>query len=348
MLKIRSSLAFEHWPEPDQQLWDQALRGGDLLTDSRPAARWASRTRETVREGYGHWLSWLKTHDLLDPAEPLSLRCSPARLLAYVRSMQEGLSRATVLNRVIALERALCVMIPDSDRSHLRRFINRLPKQAMTSHKRARLQDPAALVELGLKLMRDAERGAHKNIRKNACVYRDGLQLALLAMRPLRRKNFTDLALHRHLIRELGGWRIRIPATETKTGEPVDVPFPARLVPYLERYLAHYRPLLVCNRYCGDRLWIGYGFKPQAAHTLGIRIAQRTEIAFGRPVNPHLFRDCAATSIAVHDPEHVRAAAAVLGHRSFATTERQYNLATSLKAARDYQTQIRRLRSSPE
>jgi integrase len=63
-------------------------------------------------------------------------------------------------------------------------------------------------------------------------------------------------------------------------------------------------------------------------------------------VNPHLFRDCAATSIAVHDPDHVRIAAAVLGHRSFATTQRHYNLATALKAARNYQAELQRLRTS--
>jgi len=53
----------------------------------------------------------------------------------------------------------------------------------------------------------------------------------------------------------------------------------------------------------------------------------------------------AATSIAVYDPDHVRIAAAVLGHRSFATTERHYNLATSLKAARSYQAELQRLRT---
>jgi hypothetical protein len=35
----------------------------------------------------------------------------------------------------------------------------------------------------------------------------------------------------------------------------------------------------------------------------------------------------------------------VLGHRSLATTERHYNLATSLKAARNYQVELQRLRS---
>jgi integrase/recombinase XerD len=108
--------------------------------------------------------------------------------------------------------------------------------------------------------------------------------------------------LRRHLVREGGGWQIRFASAETKTGEPIDAPFPTGLVPYLERYLDHYRTLLMGERYRGERVWIGYRFKPEASHTIGITIAERTKRAFGRRVNPHLFRDCAATSIAVHDP----------------------------------------------
>jgi integrase/recombinase XerD len=134
-------------------------------------------------------------------------------------------------------------------------------------------------------------------------------------------------------------------ASETKTKEPIDAHFPEEPVGYLERYLDHYRPLLMGGRHGGDRLWISYFFKPQAPHTIGVTIAERPKRALGRRVNPHLFRDCAATSIAVHDPDHVRIAAAVLGHRSLATTERHYNLATSLKAARNYQVELQRLRS---
>ena len=55
--------------------------------------------------------------------------------------------------------------------------------------------------------------------------------------------------------------------------------------------------------------------------------------AFGRPVNPHLFRDVAATTLARDQPAQVRLAAPLLGHRSFSTTERHYNLARLTEAA---------------
>ena len=78
--------------------------------------------------------------------------------------------------------------------------------------------------------------------------------------------------------------------------------------------------------------------------TLAQRITEHTGRAFGKPVNPHLFRDCAATSIAIRDPEHVRIAAAILGHSRFETTERHYNLARSVDAAANYHHHLDRLR----
>ncbi len=58
------------------------------------------------------------------------------------------------------------------------------------------------------------------------------------------------------------------------------------------------------------------------------------------PLNPHLFRDCAATSIAIEDPEHVRISASILGHASLATTEKYYNQARTLEAGRLYQKSV--------
>jgi integrase/recombinase XerD len=61
-------------------------------------------------------------------------------------------------------------------------------------------------------------------------------------------------------------------------------------------------------------------------------------------INPHLFRDCVATSIAIDDPEHVRIAAQVLGHGTFATTERHYRMPRSAEAARSYHCELQKLR----
>ena len=66
------------------------------------------------------------------------------------------------------------------------------------------------------------------------------------------------------------------------------------------------------------------------------RIRTRTKEHFGIAINPHLFRDAAATTLAITDPAHVRIAAPLLGHRTFATTERHYRQARAQQAHRAF------------
>ncbi|MGE3703173.1 MAG: tyrosine-type recombinase/integrase [Hyphomicrobiaceae bacterium] len=299
-----------------------------------------------MAEGYGYALAWLAQHGSLIADTPPEARWTADTVQAYIANLQARVRPATVHNRVLNLERALAVLAPHSDRSMLRRAIRSLDCTPDRAGKRVRLQDSDRLVELGFKLMADAEAGVHKNARKNAAVYRDGLQIALLALRSTRKGNFSSIQIGTHLVWQQGAWWLIFQGNETKTHQPIELPFPEQLVPALTRYLDHYRPLLAGNRYRGDRLWISYWFKPQAAHSIQLQVVDRTRAAFGRSINPHLFRDCLATSIAIHDPENVRMAAALLGHRSFATTERHYNLARTLQAARSYQHVISAARTA--
>ncbi len=66
------------------------------------------------------------------------------------------------------------------------------------------------------------------------------------------------------------------------------------------------------------------------------QVRQRTREGLGKDVNLHLFRDAAATTLAIIDPQHVRAASTLLGHRSPATTETYYQQAQSIEAHRRF------------
>ena len=79
-----------------------------------------------------------------------------------------------------------------------------------------------------------------------------------------------------------------------------------------------------------------------------LRICALTQQRFGHAVNPHLFRDSAATSIAIEDPEHVHIIRSVLGHSTIQTSERYYVHAQSLEASRRYQRRILELRRYPQ
>ena len=74
------------------------------------------------------------------------------------------------------------------------------------------------------------------------------------------------------------------------------------------------------------------------------RIMKLTRAKFGHVVNMHLFRDCAATSIATEDPGHVLITKSVLDHATLRTSERNYNHARSREAMRRHQAPILRLR----
>ena len=65
-------------------------------------------------------------------------------------------------------------------------------------------------------------------------------------------------------------------------------------------------------------------------------ITERTRAAFGQPVNPHLFRSCAATTIVILDPGRIGLAADLLDHASLATTHAHYIKARSIQACRLY------------
>jgi DNA invertase Pin-like site-specific DNA recombinase len=63
-------------------------------------------------------------------------------------------------------------------------------------------------------------------------------------------------------------------------------------------------------------------------------ISQLTRARFGHVISPHLFRDAAAASVAIEDPEHVHVTKSILGHTTLRTSERYYVHAQSLEASR--------------
>ena len=341
-----TALPFERWPAMDQVLWVRGTTAGDPLDEPGTGATWRPATKTIVMSGYAIALGWLGKHGLLDGTLAPHMRWTAEPLRSYIADLKAQVRPSTVRQRIVMLERSLAVLAPNSDRSMIRAAIASLVAVSDRSRKRQRLQDPARLVTLGVQLMREADAGKYPSARKNASYYRTGLQVALLALRPLRMRNFWSITIGEHLVYVSSGWQLRFEGHETKNHRPLEIPFPEELYSSLERYLAVYRPLLTGARYVGDRLWVGYRFGPQSAHALQLSIVCVTQVAFGAPINPHLFRDCAATSIAIHEPKSVRMAANILGHGSFGTTEKFYNLANCIDAGRSYADVVKARRSA--
>jgi integrase/recombinase XerD len=325
------------WPAPDLARWQAALVPGDLLEDGGSRARHAEYSNRNAISGYGRWLTLLERQGLLEAASSPADRITQVRVAAYIADLEKHNATQTLLNRMPELAAVAAVMDPHRDWS----WIYRMHSQIRSRHrparpKRHRLAPIQELSDLGLALMTEAERENTDCAR--AVAYRDGLIVALLAARPLRLRNLAGLALDRTLVSRGTQWWIEFPESDTKTKEVIELPWPEALVGYLETYLARHRGVLAGLRkgstLVGDALWLSKKGLPMDKRTIYACITARTRAALGWPINPHLFRDCVTTSIAIDDPDHVRVALPLLGHRAISTTEHYYNQARSVEANR--------------
>jgi integrase len=244
-------------------------------------------------------------------------------------------------------------MVPEKDWTWIRRIETRVRHTVVPSrNKRGRIVSVEKLYAFGLDLMADAEGLKGGTALERAVQYRDGLMVCVLAARPLRRRNFAAIEIGRHLIQQSDGYWLRFEPAETKTRQPIEVPFPPALVPKLERYLSHYRPFLLArtgrwSKGSGNAskgLWVSKDGSAMTEIAIYFRIRKLTRAKFGHIVNLHLFRDCAATSTAVEDPKHAHINKSILGHATLRSSERHYNHARSLEALRRHQALILELR----
>jgi integrase/recombinase XerD len=347
--KIALNRPLALWPALDQAAWALALTPGDPFKPGGLGAGWALATRRKVGGAYGTWLAWLDGRGSLDPSAPPASRATRERVGIYVKDLQTSLSPFSVQGYVQHLGDALRVMSPGQDLRWITRGAWHLRRRAVPIRdKRACLQSPKRLVALGMNLMEAAE--AEVVSLESAMTYRDGLVIAFLAYRPLRAKNLTMICCNQHLVRRGDDWWVAFAAKEMKGKRPLEFPFPTALAPHLEKYLEIYRLFLLT---AGgrqppapvSRLWVSRDATALCQPTMGHHIRRRTRAEFGIKLNPHGFRDCAATYIAIYDPEHVQIVAAILGHSALETSQKYYDLSGTVEAGRRYHGAIKAILS---
>ena len=343
----RRSLPVAEWPTADQEAWRSLLEPDDILDDCGAGAHWAPGTRVGIIQSYGHWLGWLSRVHPDAVLRPAAERVTSETIAGYLKHLKATVAGSTAALRILHLASVIEPLAPDQDWRWLRRHARRLQRRAKPVRiKKDRLISAREICARGIALMLSAPARVGP-VWRQAEQVRDGLILALLASRPLRLSNFSAIEVRRHLCRSGDGYALRFEAAETKARAELDFPVPDALVPFIQTYLEIYRPLLRA-RATGpaptDRLWISRNGTPMDNPTLYCRVKAVTRREFGMPLNPHLFRDCAATSIALKDPEHVRITRHILGHSTLRSSERSYNHATAVQAARRYQDHVLALR----
>jgi len=338
----------EDWLCADRDGWSSARRKGTILRPGPRASRWAATTAQSMIESYGRFLTWAKFEGLLNPDAVPGQLVSPDHVLRYVEHLSTINAQLTVVNRIRGLFFMANALAPSGEWEWLRTIWYNLQRAAKPArNKRARVVEAPELLGLGLELMAAAERGTNRTLYQRALDYRDGLIIALMAARPLRRSNFAAVEPGVHLVRSAEGYSLEFGAHEIKNRRALDWTFPAGLVPNLERYLTFFRPLLFpINRGSRRRsrrpedcraLWVSAHGTPMSAATVYGRVILHTKRKFGRSVNPHLFRDGATTFIAIETPERVGISMPLLGHSNPITAQRVYDQSGMVSAQRSYQ-----------
>jgi integrase/recombinase XerD len=356
------------WPARDRTAWEKGVKPAALFGRGGRGANWSEGSRFMIARGYRYWLSWLAEKGLCDSNLGPANRVTRDRVENYIAELKPTRSSYTVLCRVQTLYDALRAMAPEADWAWLLEIYRTLCAAVRpVRDKRPRLRSIEEVAALGERLMETAKAAALSSAVRRAVLFRDGLMIALLSYRPMRLKNFAGMQLGRHLKKVGGNWHILLAANETKTRVPYQAIVPAALAPKLECYLSVHRPVLIRGKRIRDpangsifrerktssdpeldAVWISEVGTHLTQESLACRVVKRTEAAFGLSISPHLFRDVAATSIAVDNPKHIGDASLVLGHAGHTTTQKHYNHARSLDASRRHAAMIASLRESLE
>ena len=325
----RRAMPFERWPEPDQEAWIAAMTPADddLLSVDRPALRWRTSSKDLFLRYYGIWLAWQHDEGHLDPNAAPKDRVTRARLADYLKAQRAlGVSVRTLVNNAVSLRHMFEALAPDRDWTWMLPMIRRLKTAVVSSKNHSDLPSIRELFELGLRLMREAEREGGGSTKQRAILFRDGLMIALLAARPMmRRENLARLKIGENLFREGSCYALKFSDHEMKGGRERRASLPANLTAPMKRYIDFHRPRLLLEKHLDEQvLFISTMGMPIYPHAMSDEIGKVTQAAFGRRVCAHEFRHAAGSSIAKEAPERVDTVTSVLGHADYRTSESYY------------------------
>ena len=342
---LRRCLKVHEWPDVDQAAWHALFEPGDILDGTAGlGAHWCEDTRQKYRKGYGRWLTFLIAtgrHDVKDAPEA---RVTLEAVAAYIMHLSQEVASWTVWGRLAEFLAVCNAMAPSTDWSWLNRAVRRLEARVRASKDKYSRLRPASEIS-------DWAYGELDRISKTPpsrfaeTLYRDALLVGLLIACPtMRLGNLTRIEIGHHLLKLKGRYELRFQGFEMKGRKPIEIPVPASLTPYIDDYINRIRPVLLGTN-DSTHLWITQYGQPMTGNTVHASISAATRRAFGRAINPHLFRDCAVTSVAIEDPKHIGIAAPILGHTDPRTTEKHYIQAQQLHACRALGQSLKALRA---
>lgn len=332
----RISLRPEEWPSQDRDLWTDLFRKGHPLDGRGPLHHYRPASVATMTAAYGHWLAWVtRERSQLLSLDPI-VRAQPEVIVEWLASMTH-LAPRTAAARLECLTRILRLYLPPPQLApyeRVQRNYRRLAATRISNRKDGRIVETTVLVEAGLRLYNLNQKAAASDVTASRTC-RDALMIVLLALMPMRRRPFAALELGRTVLRSGSGWKVVLEESDLKVGQFWESRVHEPLESLLNDYVDVVRPkLLQPGSSACNLLWLNNQGRPYEPSYLGVRIKELTTRHVGRAISPHLFRDCAATTLALSSARMARLTRSLLGHSTDRTGTRYYNQATSIEAGR--------------
>jgi integrase len=338
------SLLMSEWPPSHRRAWEEECRPGLRLRRGGAASHYAEVSRDDFARRYGAFLDFLQRDGCLDYSAAPAAQVTPANVERYIAELNGRVRSVTVWNCIYKLRMAARLLDPKADFAWLSEIEQDLALVMEPRSKFDRVVLAERLVEAGLTLVSEAETFAKHPFRR-AIGIRNGLMIALLAVCPIRIKNFAALEFGRTFKEEQGNWWMTLPYGSTKTDTADHRPVPDYLNRAVELYVTESRPALIGSRPATKFLWISSRTgRRYTTKNLGTRISKITLETIGVDVSPHLFRTAAATTSALYGSDMPYLASAVLGHTDPRVTEEHYIRATTINAAKECAAILRRRR----
>jgi len=330
--KVRS-LPIEFWPESDRKAWISASRPSQRLNRGGAGSHLKAITLDDLARRYGYFLDCMNRRGLLDPTKTAGAHVTPENVDTYLEELTARVGSVTVQGSICKLRRACELVDPTCDMSWLADIEKDLASVMRPRSKADRWVLTEVLVEAGLTLIAEAENSRRMSKLGQARQVRNGLMVAMLAMHPIRLKNFADLEIGRNFVEIKGSWWIVLSASETKEGRPDERRIDDLLQPALDRYLKKYRPFLAEADQSTTALWLSSNDGASMSYAGVERVlTETTRTTVGIAVSPHLFRTAIASSAAIHGGANPHLASALLHHTDAHVTEAHYNRASSISA----------------
>jgi site-specific recombinase XerD len=330
------SLPIPSWPEADRAGWHHACRPRSRLKRGGAASHLAEVTRNDLARRHGYYLDFLERTSGLDQQAAAAAQVTPENVQAYLTELKGRVSSVTVHGSIYKLRRAAELIAQGPDFGWLAEIERDLELVMQPKSKLDRLVLSEVLLEAGLTLVTEAENSTRTDLARARGV-RNGLMVALLAVHPMRLKNFASLELGRTIIDIKGSWWIVLPHKSTKSRRLDERRLPDMLKRYIDTYIGRYRPILMRSDGPTNAFWLASNHSgPMSYNGVERAVSDTTRSTIGVDVSPHLFRMSGASTAAVHGGHMPHLGSALLHHFDPRVTQESYNRATSVSATQAY------------